>query len=78
LRCTNNRVAAARALAQAVSCRLLAADTVFDPRPVSMGFVSHEVALGQVSVSVFQRSPPVSFHQCSLLIHSSVIDTILT
>ena len=41
--------------------------TSFDPRPYHVRFVVHKVAIGQVSLPVFQFPLSVSFHQCSTL-----------
>jgi len=43
----------------------------FYPGPLYMGFAV-DVTLRRFSVRVFQFSPVVSFHQCSILIHSSI------
>jgi hypothetical protein len=41
----------------------------FNTRPILAGFVIDKVALGQGFLSVLLFSP-VSFHQCSILVHS--------
>lgn len=47
----------------------------FDHRPVTAGFVVHEVATGQVFSKYFSVSLSVSLHQCSILIfHSPTTD----
>jgi hypothetical protein len=48
----------------------------FDPRSVYMRFVVEKVALGQVFLQVLQFSLLVSFHQGSILIHSSTTNAV--
>lgn len=51
----------------------------FNPRPVSVGFVMDEVAVGQVLLRVFFFffCVSVTFHQCSILfLHPSILNGI--
>jgi len=44
----------------------------FDPRLVNVGCVVDKEALRKVFLKVLSFALPVSFHQCSTFIHSSV------
>jgi hypothetical protein len=59
------------AIAQAVSCRLLASETRVRARSVHVGFVVDKVSLGQVSVRVLRFPLSVALHRCSILTHVS-------
>jgi hypothetical protein len=61
-----------RAIAQAVSRRLLTAETRFAPRSVHVGFVVEKVALGKIFLPVF-RFFPVSIIPPLLHIYSCII-----
>jgi hypothetical protein len=42
---------------------------MFSPRPVHVGFVVDEVAMGQIFYEYFSFPLTLSFHQCSILIY---------
>jgi hypothetical protein len=48
----------------------------FNPRSADVGFLVDKVTLGQAFLPVFWFSLSVSFHQCSIHIHSPITDSI--
>jgi len=48
----------------------------FEPRPVLVGCVVDKMALEQSSLKVLLFPWSLSFHHCSILIHSSIADPV--